>query len=308
MRLFLFCSLFCGSSVYGQYPAYQTFVRQADSLFQIGEYVASANTFSKAFETFNWRGYPQDRLTAARAWARAGLADSAIFQLQRILDKTDFLDKDDLWTLDPAFEPLQNDLRWKRLTTQWHLKQERLEHIRTNPISIELEQIHYLDQYYRQKRDSIIELHGLKSPEMKDWGRRWNAQDSLNYLRVNEILEKYGWLGTDEITEYASTGLWLVLQHADMNLAGQEKWLPVMREAVRQGKAKPGNLAYLEDRVLKNQGKPQRYGSQLYEDPDTGALLLYPVEDPDNLDARRKSMGLGPIQTYLDQTGAKWVH
>jgi hypothetical protein len=79
-----------------------------------------------------------------------------------------------------------------------------------------------------------------------------------------------------------------------------------MREAVRMGKAKPANLAYLEDRVLKNTGKPQRYGSQFYTDPDTGALLLYPVEDPPNLDARRKSMELGSIQNYLDQTGAKW--
>ncbi|MBC7777535.1 MAG: hypothetical protein H7246_19030 [Phycisphaerae bacterium] len=306
MRFFLFYMLVYSSPIFGQYPAYQTYVRQADSLFRAGEFSASANAFSAAFETFNWRGYPEDRLTAAWAWARAGNADSAIYQLQRILDKTDFLDKDDLWTLDPAFESLQNDLGWKRLTTQWHLKQERLEHIRTNPISVELEQIHYLDQYFRQKRDSVIELHGLQSPEMKDWARRWNIQDSLNYLRVNEILETYGWLGTDEVTESASTAIWLVLQHADRNLPAQEKWLPVMREAVRKGKAKSGNLAYLEDRVLKNQGKPQRYGSQLYTDPSTGAMLLYPVEDPDNLDARRKAMELGPIQNYLDQTGAKW--
>ena len=156
-----------------------------------------------------------------------------------------------------------------------------------------------------KKRDSVIELHGLKSPEMADWVRRLMMQDSVNYIRVNEILEQYGWLGTDVITESASTALWLVIQHADRNVTGQEKWLPVMREAVKAGKAKPGNLAYLEDRVLKNNGKPQRFGSQLYEDPSTGALLLYPVEDPDNLDARRKSMGLGPIQAYLDQVGAK---
>ncbi len=306
MRLYFYFLLLISSPVCGQYPAYQAFARQADSLYQLGEYAASANAFSKAFETFNWRGYPQDRFLAAKAWAYLGNADSAFFQLHSVLEKTDFLDKDDLWTLDPAFEQLQDKLPWQRLMIQWHSKQDRLAQIRNNPITVELEKIHDLDQYFRQKQDSVTELHGLNSPEMKDWMRRWNVQDSLNYLRVNEILETHGWLGTDEISEYAATGLWLVLQHADRNVPGQEKWLPVMREAVRLGKAKPANLAYLEDRVLKNTGKPQRYGSQFYTDPDTGALLLYPVEDPPNLDARRKSMKLGPIQNYLDQTGAKW--
>ena len=306
MRLFFFCLLIFATPLAGQNPDYIAFVQQADSLFQRGKPAASASAFSRAFEALGWRGYPGDRFTAAKAWALAGVADSAFFQLQRLLDKTDFLDKDDLWMLEPSFESLQNDLRWKRLTTQWHLKQERLERVRANPVSIELEKIHYLDQYFRQNRDSVIALHGLKSPEMKDWMHRWATQDSFNYLKVNEILEKYGWLGPDEVSELASTTLWLVIQHADFNLPAQEKWLPVMRDAVRAGKAKPGNLAYLEDRVLKNQGKPQRYGSQLYDDPVTGEFVLYPVEDPANINARRKSMELGPIQAYLDQTGAQW--
>ena len=156
MRFLLFFPLLYSSTTFGQSPAYQAFVHQAASLFGIGQYSSSANNVSKAFVTYNWWGYLQDGLTAALDWALAGVADSAFYQLQRILDKTDFLDKDDLWTLDPAFEPYQNDLRWKRLTTQWHLKQERLAQIRINPISMELEQIHYLDQYFRQKRDSVI--------------------------------------------------------------------------------------------------------------------------------------------------------
>jgi len=300
--------LFFATSLVGQNPDYQFFARQADSLFRLGNFPNSAAKFSQAFETFGWRGYSEDRFTAARAWALSGNADSAIFQLQRLLEKTDFLDKNEAWQTNPDFGLLQNDFRWKRLETQWRMKQEKMARIRENPLSLELEKIYHLDQYFRQKRDSVIELHGLKSPEMTDWWRRLNIQDSVNYLRVNEILEKHGWLGTDQVTESANTAIWLVLQHADNNLAGQEKWLPVMREAVRTGKAKSSNLAYLEDRVLKNNGKPQRFGSQLYDDPMTGRFSLYPIEDPENLDARRKSMGLPPIQSYLDQVGAEWKH
>lgn len=306
MHIRVFTFLLFTVPAFGQASDYQMFVRQADSLFRQGAYQASALKFSEAFEVFGWRGYPEDRFTAARAWSRAGVPDSAVFQLQRLLDKTDFLDHKENWMLEQDFSVLDNDFAWKRLLTQWNLKQEKLEKIRANPLSIELEQIHYLDQYFRVKRDSVLEFHNLESPEMQDWMRRWLIQDSLNYLRVNEILEKHGWLGPDEVTEYASRALWLVLQHADRNVQGQEKWLPVMREAVKAGKAKAPDLAYLEDRVLKNQGKPQRYGSQMYTDPATKEFVLYPVEDPANLDARRKSAGLGPIKNYLEQMGGTW--
>ncbi|MFN0015883.1 MAG: DUF6624 domain-containing protein [Saprospiraceae bacterium] len=303
--LFLIFLLFA-APVLAQDPEYQFHVRQADSLFRTGEYRASASAFSQAFEVLGWRGFSDDRFTAARAWSRAGVADSAVFQLQRLLDKTDFLDTKENWMLEPDFSGIQNDFGWQRLLTQWNMKQEKLKKIRSNPLSIELEQIHFLDQYYRVKRDSVLEFHNLKSPEMQDWMRRWTLQDSVNYLRVNEILEQHGWLGPDEVTEYASRAFWLVLQHADRNLPGQEKWLPVMREAVQKGKAKSQDLAYLEDRVLKNQGKPQRYGSQMHTDPVTKEFVLYPVEDPANLDQRRKSVGLGPIKDYLELMGATW--
>ena len=32
----------------------------------------------------------------------------------------------------------------------------------------------------------------------------------------------------------------------------------------------------------------------------------HPVEDPEHLNERRKSVGLGPIEAYLKDTGAKW--
>lgn len=51
------------------------------------------------------------------------------------------------------------------------------------------------------------------------------------------------------------------------------------------------------DRILVNEGKPQIYGTQVqvFE----GKALPRPVEDPDNLDKRRKEMGLGSFDDYL---------
>lgn len=50
-----------------------------------------------------------------------------------------------------------------------------------------------------------------------------------------------------------STTLFLVIQHAD--LGTQVKYLPMVREAVKQHKAQASNLALLEDRVALGQGK-----------------------------------------------------
>lgn len=75
-----------------------------------------------------------------------------------------------------------------------------------------------------------------------------------------DSLDERGWLGPDVIGQTGNSTLFLVIQHAD--LVTQEKYLPMMREAVTKGNAKGSSLALLEDRVLIRNGKQQRYGSQ----------------------------------------------
>ena len=56
-------------------------------------------------------------------------------------------------------------------------------------------------------------------------------------------------------------------------------------------------LALLTDRVLRAQGKPQRYGSQFSE--ENGRRVPQPIEEPlDKLDERRASMGMMPFDDY----------
>lgn len=304
-RLFIFSILVSASiALYAQNSVYDSYIRQADSLFMAGEYETAAQTFSDAFQTLGWRGYPADRFDAAKAWVKAGNSDSAFFHLQRLIEKTDFLDDESRLTLEPDFEPLHNDLRWSRLQTLLFLKKDRREALRNDPLALELERMYTLDQWYRIHWDSVIALHGRKSPEFADFLRRNREQDSLNVVRMAQILDEQGWPGPDEVGEKGSKAVFLVIQHADLPV--QEKYLPAMRKAVAEGKAEASNLAYLEDRVLMRQGKPQRYGSQVIADKQTGAWVLHPVEDPENLDKRRAAVGLGPIKDYLEMMGATW--
>ena len=118
------------------------------------------------------------------------------------------------------------------------------------------------------------------------------------------ILDKYGWLGAEVIGEKGNGTLFKVIQHS--NQATQEKYLPMMRESVKNGKAWSGNLALLEDRVALGQGKRQIYGSHIGFDNECNLKFLLPLEDPDNVDMRRASVGLGPLADYSNLWGIKW--
>jgi hypothetical protein len=98
--------------------------------------------------------------------------------------------------------------------------------------------------------------------------------------------------------------VFLVIQHAD--LATQERYLPIMREAVKNGKALASDLALLEDRVLTRNGKPQIYGSQLQENHTTGKYEFAPIQDAANVNKRRASVGLPPLEDYAKMMGINY--
>lgn len=115
----------------------------------------------------------------------------------------------------------------------------------------ELERTHDLDQRDR------LNVHHFPAGAKKDSVLAHMAvQDSLKLLRVTAIIDSAGWPGDDVLGRKANQALFLVLQHADAKPAVQAEYLPVMREAVEQGRAQAHELALLEDRVAVNHGRP----------------------------------------------------
>jgi hypothetical protein len=129
--------------------------------------------------------------------------------------------------------------------------------------------------------ESVRSRYGGDSKEMKELYKAMKSADSLNLIEVESILSKHGWLGVNEIGSQCNTTLFMVIQHSDQQ--HQEKYLPFMRLAVKNGKAHAHHLALLEDRVLLQQGKRQIYGSQLSWNLKTNQYYLAPLEDPDNV-------------------------
>ena len=146
--------------------------------------------------------------------------------------------------------------------------------------------------------------HGPDSEEAKAQGRLTYQTDSINVIKVTRILDEYGWLGPEVVGNRGSNALFLVIQHAEIET--QEKYLPMLKQAAMDGKAEPGMLAYLQDRIAIRKGERQIYGSQLGKDPETGESYVMPLTDPEHVNERRAEVGLGTIEEYISSKYITW--
>ena len=122
--------------------------------------------------------------------------------------------------------------------------------------------------------------------------------DRQNQAWLKTLLENHGWPDR-ELYQEAATTAWLIAQHADNDLEFQKYALKLLTEAVDKGKALPKHRAYLQDRVLVNQGLPQIYGTQIMR--ENGVIKpRTEIQDREGVEERRKAVGLPPLQEYFD--------
>ena len=125
--------------------------------------------------------------------------------------------------------------------------------------------------------------------------------DGANTKRMKAIVARYGWPGNSLVGQDGANAAWLLVQHADRDLAFQAQCLALMNAMATDEVARP-DLALLTDRVLVAQGKKQRYGTQfggIVGQPDS--MTMKPTEDEAHLDERRAAMGLPPIAEYRER-------
>lgn len=171
-------------------------------------------------------------------------------------------------------------------------------------IGLLLDSIHTEDQKYRTEIEGIMNEFGWESEEMKNLWSLITEVDSSNLQVVEQILATHGWLSSEQIGNTANSTLFFVIQHS--NQKTQEKYLPMIRQAVKEGKAESKRLALLEDRIGINNGELQVYGSQIGTYQETGKMYVRPLVDPDNVNERRAKVGLGTIEDYISYWNMEW--
>ncbi len=170
----------------------------------------------------------------------------------------------------------------------------------------ELLEIREADQEPRIRLVRLLDRYDHHPPDSlyRPLAREVQRTDSLNLIRLDALVERYGWPKQTEVGTWAATAAFLVVQHAP--LEAQLRYEPVLRASVEKGEAKPEGLALLTDRIRVRQGRPQLYGSQTRTDPETGARSFHPIEDEANLDTRRAAVGMEPMAEYARRMGVPY--
>jgi hypothetical protein len=164
-------------------------------------------------------------------------------------------------------------------------------------LKAQLEQMGAADQEVRNKIAPFLKEGDLQSDEFAAAAQEMTKVDAENLTKLEKIIDQFGWPDVRVVGKDAGNAAFLILQHSP--LTAQQKLLPTFREAVASGKARPSDLAMLEDRVRTGEGKAQLYGTQISMGPD-GKPRVSPIEDPQGLDARRAAAGLPPMDVYLE--------
>lgn len=266
------------------------------------EYKKSGMSYSNAFKSNRGKATEADRYAAARSWALAGLKDSAFSELMKVAVLYEYVDYNQV-AKDSAFSSLQSDQRWNFLVMviQKNIGQSVM--YMNKGLVFLLDSIYRVDQESRLKAVSVKNASGAGSPEYTAVLKQMRFSDSCNLNVVIGIIEKYGWLGKDVVSSVGSSTLFMVMQHADP--ATQEKYLPMMKNVLHNGNVDPFDYALLADRLALRQGRKQIYGTVLIA-PDGKKYYISEMEEPENIDKTRASIGLNKMDEYLSNWNMNW--
>ncbi len=262
--------------------------RQADGLAMSGKTAEALPLFRQAWEQgVRDQGILYD---AACAAALEGQKAEALTWLERTAEAG--LAEASHMKADPDLVSVREDPAFARILERVAANEAKLNVARKPELRDELLRMMEEDQTARRASAAA----NFKDPAASE---RMKAIDMRNTARMKQILAQEGWPTKTLVGEKASKAAWLLVQHADLDPAFQKECLPLLEKAVAAGEGSAKDLAYLTDRVLVAEGKPQRYGSQFHM--VDGKLVPRPIEDEANVDARRAAVGLGTLAEYTAQ-------
>lgn len=152
----------------------------------------------------------------------------------------------------------------------------------------ELLEMMELDQAERKKMSPV----GASSAQAQSL----TQIDACHIAHMKRIVRDYGWPTRSLVGQDGAHAAWLLVQHADQNPVFQSRCLDLMHTELTVGEVDPKDVAYLTDRVLVNQNKPQVYGTQFHQ--VGGKSVPRPIQDPLTVDVRRAEIGLSTMADY----------
>ncbi len=271
-------------------------VREADALaaYEAKQWARCAELYGALADQTTGRQQEGAAYNGACCHARAGDADRAF----ALLDRAVAAGLKDVGHVqqDADLESLRADSRWAPMIAKIEGNVNAWEAKLGDPaLRRELLALMAEDQ---KARKAITSLGEKPTQEQID---ALAAVDSKTTARMKEIIAAKGWPGIKLVGADGANAAWLLVQHADADVAFQKQCLALLEKAVAAGDADAQSHAYLYDRVAVAEKRPQRFGTQFGADGEP-----QPIEDEANVDARRKAIGLGTMAEYRAQMRAMY--
>ena len=129
---------------------------------------------------------------------------------------------------------------------------------------------------------------------------RMEAVHKNNASRLAYIVEQHGWPGESLVGEDGARAAWLIAQHAIGNPPFMRRCLLLLKKAANEQQVPQWQPAMMEDRIRMYEGKPQVYGTQ-FQPNEAGELVPYTIEDPSNVNDRRRAVGLNTLEERISE-------
>lgn len=192
-------------------------------------------------------------------------------------------------------------------------RQDKFDHLTVEPknkewVKAKLNHMYDIDQYTRNYLN-IPKVRNYSEDETKYFwavfAPMWVNLDFRNTEDLKGLISYWYWFNISVFGAQADNEAWLIIQHADHDTDFQKQTLVKLENLYPKAETSPKNYAYLYDRVAASWQKPdlrrpQRYGTQ-GQCKETGKWEPLPIEDRDNVDNRRKEVGLGLLKDYITE-------
>jgi len=151
----------------------------------------------------------------------------------------------------------------------------------------------------RFTRDQNARVAWMAKPGDAQRKRAVVLSDESNLRWLRELVAGKGFPTAAQVGEEGVNRAWLLMQHMDADPQFQAALLPVLEQRFKAGELGGDDLARFTDRVLKAQGKPQRYGTQF--SPEAMGSAYFGLPDEASLrevEANRRELGVMPLADY----------
>lgn len=167
----------------------------------------------------------------------------------------------------------------------------------------ELDSLFVVDQRYRimmgftgTRLDSLASAVGVTNEQLPEYlVTQMHRVDSSNLVRIEQIIQQYGYPGKTLVGTPANETTFYVIQHSPKI----KEYLPLVEKAARKGELPFYLYAMMYDRHQMYEGKEQLYGTQARgfapKGPDGRPgqmqMFIWPIKDPATVNRRRKEAG-----------------